>query len=211
VGEHTVNQGDCMLSIAEEYGVNWKKLWDHPQNAELKKLRKNPNLLLPGDVVHIPERESRYESKSTNQRHKFVKKTARAKVRLRLVDVKGQPRRSLRYSANVDGSLINGSTDGDGYITLPAPPTAREVKLSVVDSGRTEEYTLPLGHIDPIESLTGVQQRLANLGYFCRSELGTLGDATQAALRAFQKKSNLSQTGEIDEGTRQLLKQAHGC
>jgi peptidoglycan hydrolase-like protein with peptidoglycan-binding domain len=90
-------------------------------------------------------------------------------------------------------------------------PKTRELKLSVSEGSKTDEYTLPLGAIDPIDELTGVQQRLANLGYPCGSEQGTPGELTKAALRAFQKEMNLDGTGQLDDATRQKLKQVHGC
>jgi N-acetylmuramoyl-L-alanine amidase len=59
---HTVKQGDCISSIAHETGFFWETLWNHPDNAKLKQLRKNPNALLPGDVVSIPDQRVKQES-----------------------------------------------------------------------------------------------------------------------------------------------------
>lgn len=209
--DYNVNQGDCLLSIAADAGVSWKTIWYHPNNAELRQRRNDPNVLLPGDVVFVPDKVPRVETRATDQKHKFVKKGQLAKVRLRLLDYRRQPRQSAHYSASVDGAIQSGTTDAGGYLTLSIPPGARQVKLTVMQGSRKEEYTLPLGSIDPVEELTGVQQRLANLGYPCDSEIGTLGDNTVAALRAFQQEMNLRVTGEIDNPTRQKLKEKHGC
>ena len=55
---HSVKQGEHMSGIARHYGFSdYKKLWDHANNAKLKTLRKNPNILLPGDEVFVPDRE----------------------------------------------------------------------------------------------------------------------------------------------------------
>jgi N-acetylmuramoyl-L-alanine amidase len=212
VPEYTVNEGDCILSIAAENGFHWETIWNHPNNADLKQRRNgDPNVLLPRDVVYIPEKSARHETRGTDQTHKFHKIGSPAQVRLRLFDYKRQPRRSVHYSASVDGSVVYGSTDADGYVTLRIAPGAREVKLVVTEGTRTEQYTLPLGAIDPIDSLSGVQQRLSNIGYPCGSEAGTLGEETVAALRAFQEEMNLPVTGELDDASRQKLKQMHGC
>ena len=43
---HTVVQGEHLSGIAKNYGFSsYKTIWDHAQNAELKKERQNPNLL----------------------------------------------------------------------------------------------------------------------------------------------------------------------
>lgn len=210
--DYTVDQGDCLLSIAESTGILWETIWNHPNNAALKQRRNNdPNVLLPGDVLYIPDIQERHEMRGVDQRHKFKKKTTKAKVKLRLLDMKRRPRRSLQYAANVDGDITRGSTDGDGYLTLQVKAAAREVRLTVTEHGRNEEYVLPLGHIDPADSVSGVQQRLTNLGYRCASDAGSVGEATHTAVRAFQKEMQLPETGEIDDATRDRLKQMHGC
>jgi hypothetical protein len=210
VPNYKVVEGDCILNIAAQNGFPWDKIWNHPNNADLKQRRNDPNVLLPGDIVHIPDKTLRIESKSTDQCHEFVKKVSLAQVRLRLLDAKRQPRASIPYTATVDGVDFSGQTDGDGYLILNVPPTARDLILRVTDGQRTEAYALPLGAIDPIDSLTGVQQRLANLGYPC-TPTGSLDEVTTIALRAFQTETSLPVTGAIDETTRQKLQQMHGC
>jgi len=207
---YTVRQGDCIMSIAEDYGFSWKTIWNHADNAALNQLRQDPNILFPGDVVVVPDKTPRVEPKPTEQRHKFVKKISPAQVRLRLLDLKRQPRPNLQYVAIVDGASSSGKTDGDGYLTINVKPNARQLKLQVTEGSKTEEYTLPLGAIDPIDTLSGVQHRLANLGYPCGTEQGSIGPLTKTALRAFQKEMNLTVSGELDDATRQKLKEIHG-
>jgi hypothetical protein len=56
--EHRVRQGECLASIAARHGLpSAEALFDHPDNAELKRRRKHPGVLSPGDVVKVPERE----------------------------------------------------------------------------------------------------------------------------------------------------------
>ena len=207
---YPVKQGDCVMSIAEEFGFVWETIWNHPDNAALKELRKDPNILHPGDVVVVPEKTPRIETAPVDQLSKYVKKSPLAQVRLRLLDLRRQPRANVDYTATVDGVISTGKSDGDGYITIPVPPNARQLKLKVTEGAKTDEYTLPLGSIDPIGELSGIQQRLTNLGYSCTSDRGTPGEATRTAIRAFQKEMNLNVTGELDEATRQKLKQIHG-
>jgi Putative peptidoglycan binding domain len=210
VAEYTVKRGDDIMSIAAENGFLWDTIWNHPDNAQLKRLRPDPGILFQGDIVVIPNPTLRSETAPTDQLNKFVKRTVLVQVRLRLLDYKRQARVNVRFVANVDGVVIKGQSDGDGYITLTVQPTAKKLILKVTDGKRTEEYKLPLGYIDPIDELSGVQQRLVNLGYPCAPEEGTLGDLTRISVSAFQKEMNLDVNGELDDTIRQKLKETHG-
>ena len=152
MAQHTVKQGDCIMSIAEDCGFFWETLWNHPDNAQLKTLRKDPNILFPGDVVTIPDKTVKFENKPTDQRARFLKKNPRVQVRLRLLDIERRPRAEAQYTANIDGTTSEGKSDADGYITLVVPPNAQELKLEVTEGTRINEYVLPLGSIDPIDS-----------------------------------------------------------
>jgi hypothetical protein len=82
---HAVAAGECISTIAHDYGLPWEKIWNHPENAQLKKTRKDPNVLREGDAVFIPDKESKTVSVATNARHRFVVKRPVAKLRLRVV------------------------------------------------------------------------------------------------------------------------------
>ncbi len=83
--QHTVQPGDCILSIAHEYHLPWEKIWNHPDNADLKNKRKDPNVLLEGDVVHIPDPVQKTISVPTGARHRVVVKRQVVKLRMRVV------------------------------------------------------------------------------------------------------------------------------
>lgn len=207
---YTVKQGDCIMSIAEANGFLWETVWNHPDNAGLKQGRKDPNILFPGDIVVIPEIKERSESAPTDQLTRFLKKINRVQVRLRLLDLKRRPRANVEYTARVESETSRGRSDADGYIVIMVRPNDRELNLTVTEGSKTDEYKLPLGSIDPIEELSGAQHRLTNLGYSCASEEGTLGEVTKAAIRAFQKEMALDVSGELNDATRQKLKDVHG-
>ena len=80
--EHEVHQGDCISSISYEYGFIWETIWNHPNNAQLKKARKDPNLLAPGDLVFIPDKTLKDERRATGQMHRFQLKSVPAKLRI---------------------------------------------------------------------------------------------------------------------------------
>src|SRR5579862_4427830 len=84
---HVVRQGECLSLIAARYGfADWRTLYDHPQNAALKRKRPNPNVLEPGDVVAIPERRIKEMTVASGQVHRFRMRVARKVLRLRLLD-----------------------------------------------------------------------------------------------------------------------------
>jgi hypothetical protein len=56
---YTAGDDDCILSLAAWYGFLWQTIWNHPQNSDLHKLRKHPNVLFAGDRVFIPYRRLR--------------------------------------------------------------------------------------------------------------------------------------------------------
>jgi hypothetical protein len=200
--EHTVSQGECLSSISAHYGFTWQTIWEHGLNAELKQLRKDPNVLFPGDVVKIPDRALKEESRGTDARHRFQKKGTPAKLKIRLL-LNDKPRPERRYRLCIDGTWIKGQTDGAGFLEVKIPPHARQGELYVEEDGFEDVFQLQLGELDPIDTDEGVVKRLANLGYATTPDLA-------AGLRSFQHASGLTVTGTLDNATRAKLKEHHG-
>jgi N-acetylmuramoyl-L-alanine amidase len=205
--EYVVKQGDCLSSIAHAFGFTWQKLWNDPANADLRSLRKDPNVLYPGDVVNIPDRTEPSFSLTPNKWNRFVvsRKMATLQVRVR---INGTPISDRSYALMVDGASQVGATDGTGLVTAAVPPDAKEAVLSF-KNGPT--YRLHLGALDPVDTTTGVQARLAQLGFYAGAVDGLSGTYTEAALRFFQASVGLPTTGFLDDATREALREAHGC
>jgi peptidoglycan hydrolase-like protein with peptidoglycan-binding domain len=68
-----------------------------------------------------------------------------------------------------------------------------------------------LGHLDPFDSLTGLQQRLNNVGYPCGDPDGTLNPQTIDALTAFQRAHGLPADGKPTPDTQQKLRSVNGA
>ena len=206
--EHKVKQGDCISSIAEINGLFWEKIWNHPKNAKLKEKRKDPNILYPGDVVFVPEKEEKQESGATEQRHRFRQKGVPAKLCLQL-KAGDEPLANISYILFIDGEVFSGVTDDDGKLKHHIPPNAMHGKVLVGEN--QEEYLLDLGQIDPIDQVTGVQARLNNLGFDCGNVDGVPGPKTKAAIKEFQKQYDLTESVEINQQTLEKLREVYGC
>lgn len=197
-----------MASIADEYGFFWETLWALPQNAALKAKRKNPNVLMVGDEVKIPPIQLKHENLPTGSRHRFVRKGVPSKFRMRLLTA-GRPKAQTPFQCTIDGKVLSGQTDADGILSFVIPPSARRGKLSVFDDDGTMEYDISFGQLDPIEELSGVQQRLTNLGYDCEFT-DELDEQTLAALSHFRDDRGLPASDDLDDPTREALLSAHG-
>ena len=221
--KYTVRQGDCMSSIAYENGFYWKTLWNLPENAALKTKRKNPNVLLAGDIVTIPDITIKQEARVSGAKYKFVRKGVPEKLNIKLLDYDHKPRANLDYLLVVDGASQRGKTDANGLVTASIPPNAETGRLifaeptHVDNAGKTIPakpknlvMTLQLGQINPVSEVSGQKARLANLGFYKGPIDEQLDSKTGQAIRAFQTKQGLPVTGAVDDATRQKLLDIHG-
>ena len=203
MAKHKVKQGDCLSSIADSYGFFPDTLWNHAENVQLKQKRKDPNVLLAGDEVFIPDKQEKTESGATEQRHRFRKKGVPAKMKVRLL-VDDEPQANEPYQLIIDGVFWKeGTTDGNGFVKEPIPPNAREGELIVGKNGKQDRYQISFGTVEPLETEEGIRGRLRNLGYPVDKDFSD-------GIRAFQKKEGLEVTGKVDDATRSKLKEKFG-
>jgi len=208
---YVVKQGDCMASIACQTGFLWQTLWDLPENANLKNLRQDPYVLLPGDVVVIPEIRQRSESRPTDATHQFVRKGVPEILHLVITDDEDQPVANTSYVLEVDGKRVEGQTDGAGAIKQPIAPNARAGHLTVGEGDQQREYQLSLGCVDPIDTLSGLQGRLFNLGYYDGPVDGKMNAQLRTALMLLQNKYSIPLSGDGDDATKAKLQELFGC
>ena len=206
---YTVKSGDCLSTIAAQYGFhNYRTIYDHPGNAALKAKRPNPNIIYPGDIVFIPDKETKALVVPAGAPHSFQLTTHQTRFRVRIQ--LGVP---FTYHLDIEGDAFDGAVADGTVIDVPIPSHARVGKLSLWPNNETDKdpmaLNVNLGGLDPIEEVTGIQARLNNLGFNSGPVDGKVGPKTRRAVRAFQEVSGLDITGEIDDNTRDEIKARH--
>ena len=236
---HVVRRGECVETIAYANGLAWQALWDHDQNSSLRELRSDPQELVAGDELFVPEREVESVDVATGQRHKVRLKGIPSKVKLRFLDEHGEPRTGP-YELEVAGRVLEGEL-ADGWIehsVMPdipfalvrverpasdtaavdedadlddtgaeadAPPATDDSEPGEPTEPDWEEHRIQLGHLDPIDTIEGIQGRLLNLGYYEGSLDGIEGPVLELAVVMFQADHDLTPSGIIDDQTRAEL------
>ncbi len=205
-----------MSSIAYSHGFFWQTLWNLSENAGLKAKRKNPNVLMTGDIVHIPDLTVKRESGATETTHKFTLKGVPEKLNIQLLDFDHKPRPNLGYVIVIDGNSRRGKTDANGVVTEGIPPNAMSGKLTFAappdhtGKAKNQVMILQLGALNPISEVSGLKARLANLGFYKGPIDENLDAAAKKAIGAFQRKKGLPVTGVADAATRQKLQDLSG-
>ena len=101
---------------------------------------------------------------------------------------------------------VDGLTDESGRLSLEVPEGAEKATLFFLH----RRFDLELDTLPDVQDVAGVQERLNLLNFFAGRVDGDLGVLTRSALKSFQKKNNLEETGELDETTIRSLKEAFG-
>jgi hypothetical protein len=215
-GKQKVQQGDRLPTIAlNQSFYHWQTVWDFAGNSDLKDLRRDPYILLPGDQVSIPSKIQRVAEVSGGQAE-YVLQSASEILRVRFTEADFGGDRQARFVAKPDqGPETSGVLAGDGTMQIDILPGVAKVDVDVFiddDDQPQGRYELAVGHLDPVEEISGLQARLGNLGYYSGPITGTLDDATRRAISAFRldalEEDQDGQT-EIDTAVTQALNSAY--
>jgi hypothetical protein len=209
---HCVLQGETTESIAFHHGHAWQTVWDHPANAELKRLRVHHNVLAPGDTLFVPARTSREEQCATTRVHTFRRRGVPSPLLLRCLNLQGEPRAGEPWRISQNGTSHSGTLDNDGWLRTTVAPNALDVLVIVGKEGTAFEthYQLHLGHLDPLDSVTGLCDRLRNLGYDTGASKPTIDHNIRAAIARFRSERNLPSGDHVDDALLASIEQLHG-
>lgn len=206
-GSYTVKQGDHIASIAADAGfLSWKTIWEDGKNSAIKGKR-NPNVLYPGDKLEIPERQKREESAPTGEYSTFQAIGDPVQLKIVVLDWAGNPVSDTELDILLDLSEKI-KTAGDGSVTKKVvdPLGSKEGKLKV----KGYELGLKLGHLDPVEELSGQVWRLNNLGYRAGDVKDEKDPDFLSAVEEFQCDYALTVDGKCGPNTQSKLKDIHG-
>jgi hypothetical protein len=219
---HVVVQGEHLTMIARRHGfAGWDAILDEPANAELWRRRPDPNILLPGDRIVIPDRRRKTIHCRTGATHEIRIKQPETRLRIVLEDHAHQPFAGEPFTLTIrgHGPPIKDRTSDEGLVDVRLPTGATRALLALDDHPGLA-WDLFLGHLDPAHDpvdkkaiVTGAQARLNNLGYRCGEVDGELGPRTKAAIARFQRRvmKRDPADGELDEATCKALEAKHGC
>ncbi|MEZ4298384.1 MAG: peptidoglycan-binding domain-containing protein [Polyangiaceae bacterium] len=211
---HNVRLGDCIGSLAKQYGfADYKKIYDDAANATLKNDRKNPNVLAEGDTVQVPDKAPKEADALAGTAHKFKVKVLETLVRIIVQDDTGAAIADKKYKLTVGAATFEGKTAADGKIEHPIDAGEKNgtLELWIKEGAGIDglKMDLELGALEHESKDRACQARLLNLSFECGGTGGALDDATKAALRGFQKANGLTVNGNLDNATRDKLRTIH--
>jgi hypothetical protein len=180
--KHTVVQGECLISIAQKFGIaNWRTIYDAPENEAFKKLRKTPNMICPGDVVYIPTLTGTKQPANLNKKTTYVLKKAKGYLSICLVDSKNNPLPDIPYDVSFYKSerdkkgeplleIKDKKSDADGYVEHQLPKGAKFAVLTYspypTRPSLKQNMGLKVGELDDPSTQLGMRSRLNHFGFY---------------------------------------------
>ncbi len=222
--KHTIEQGEHVSAIAAKYGLtDWQTIQGLPED---------PSCLFPGRVVTIPVQNEQKEGAPTEKNHPIEVDLQGLCLRLEILRDDLTPAANAKYVLTIPGEEKprEGTTQSNGRIeveNLPRdartatlvvriPPKSGEKKDGEVAGEIVSTWELEIGGLHPVceeapdkECLSGVQQRLFNLGFYPGPVTGKWNDATKSAIRTFRQRIGLSPSDKSDEELQNKLREIH--
>ena len=214
---HTIQQGETLTRIAKRYKFSsWKDLYNHPDNAEFRALRDNPDIVFAGDSITIPDPEPQKASVKAGASYNFQLNSEKEKLILSIgadasIAVEGK-----KAILDIEGNKVETFITKDGNIEVELPEDGAktgqfELYLDDDIDEPSHTFELEIGHLDPIEELSGIQARCNALGFDCGVVDGIMGSKTREGIEDFQEAYELDVDGEPSEETITKLKNVYGC
>ena len=112
--------GDCIFCVIKEQGLLPETVWNHANNAALRTKRRELKMLLPDDVLFIPDIRPKEVKEPTNQVHKFQMKGEHLHwIEIELIGEDDEPIPNEAYKVILpDGSEKEGKLDKNGWARI---------------------------------------------------------------------------------------------
>ncbi|MBK8252388.1 MAG: peptidoglycan-binding protein [Polyangiaceae bacterium] len=201
---YVIRQGDYLSRLAFRFGFKADDVWNASENEGLRRIRSNPEMLAPGDVLQIPDTPERGPSVRIGGNNRYKAEVPKVQVSLHLTD-EGRAMANEPYRVEGLARPITGQSNGEGRVEFEVPVTSREVMVHLPN--RHTSVPVRVGDLDPPNTESGVLQRLDHLGYYRPNSESP--DEGQNAIRRFQRDRGLPDTGELNEATRNAIMEAH--
>jgi hypothetical protein len=202
---YVVRQGEYLAELAHRFGFDADTVWAHARNAELRALRRTGEVLHPGDVVHVPRGTARRARFTHGARHETIVEVATVRVRVVFEDHEGPIDDEACELLGVAAHPLARRTDAQGGIDVDVPVGLREFSVRFATS--PVSFPVRVGELDPIDTRTGLWQRLTHLGLNAGPAPEERG--VRDALAAWQRANHLPPTGTLDDESRRRLEVAH--
>lgn len=205
---YIVRRGDYLVKLGFVHGFDADEVWNDPKNDSVRALRKDHNILAPGDVVYVPIARKEGLPITKGITNRYTATVPKVDVTLVFNDVSG-PLGNEPFE--VRGCAVDGEpkTDGDGRLTVKVAVTVREIEVLFPE--RHLSFLVRVGDMDPAAEPSGVRKRLENLGFLAppASQLDDSEDALRGAISSFQGANGIEPTGTLDDATRDALVSKH--
>ncbi|MCK5791810.1 MAG: peptidoglycan-binding protein [Ketobacter sp.] len=215
---HIVKPGENLAKIARRHKIaNWRDIYHHADNAQLRKRRPNPNILFAGDEVFIPEQKQKSVYVRTGAKHRFVVKEGEPQTLVfRLTDHGGRPMPNVAVDFQLDGRSQTRVSNHSGEIQIVVKKTdIEEFPLNVYADPAAEQpshrFIVKPGFLDPVDTVSGIQARLNSLGHDCGVADGIYGNKTKAGIESFEQANDLPVTGQISASLYGAVEREYGC
>lgn len=209
--DHLILQGESIDSLAYEYGHSGDTIWDHPRNEQLRSRRGDFRVLYPNDVIFIPPRTVKFcKERQTARRHIFKRRDVPSVLRFHPFALSGQGMADRFEILNGEAVIGEGKTDGNGDVVWTVEPNALKVVIRVFFGEFFRDYSVQMRTLDPINTISGVQQRLASLGFYNGEWSGNLDPATEQALGNFRLTQGLQNEEILSDKVADALYRAYG-
>lgn len=211
-----------MDSLSYEARVRSDAVWDDPSNSKMKAERKDRNVLMPGEILTIPDPEVKWEdNKHTGLTHIFKRTLPTKEFKFQVLmgmPLTGGKLTACRPKIEIDGKEVTGTLTND-WVTCQIPPNAKEAVITLYYTlGQKElaevlkerKYTVKLGFLRPVTTPEGQGDRLTNLGFMAPLPNGATPTLSQA-LKLFQASYGIKPVNGIaGDDTVKKLKELTG-